>query len=133
MPGAIEFLRAVRAAGYAIVIVTNNGVAEQQLKLVRCGFDVLVDAMVTSEAVSYTHLRAHETVLDLVCRLLLDNKKKTPNRKTELMRIPNKHLIYTSNKSINTLRTTNVLSNPHSLVTNQLQELTSRPHPQTVI
>ena len=26
-------------------------------------------------AVSYTHLRAHETVLDLVCRLLLENKK----------------------------------------------------------
>ena len=29
------------------------------------------------EAVSYTHLRAHETVLDLVCRLLLEKKKKT--------------------------------------------------------
>ena len=28
-----------------------------------------------SEAVSYTHLRAHETVLDLVCRLLLEKKK----------------------------------------------------------
>ena len=27
-----------------------------------------------SQAVSYTHLRAHETVLDLVCRLLLENK-----------------------------------------------------------
>ena len=27
-------------------------------------------------AVSYTHLRAHETVLDLVCRLLLVKKKK---------------------------------------------------------
>ena len=27
-------------------------------------------------AVSYTHLRAHETVLDLVCRLLLETKKK---------------------------------------------------------
>ena len=26
-------------------------------------------------AVSYTHLRAHETVLDLVCRLLLEKKK----------------------------------------------------------
>ena len=26
--------------------------------------------------VSYTHLRAHETVLDLVCRLLLEKKKK---------------------------------------------------------
>ena len=25
-------------------------------------------------AVSYTHLRAHETVLDLVCRLLLETK-----------------------------------------------------------
>ena len=25
-------------------------------------------------AVSYTHLRAHETVLDLVCRLLLEKK-----------------------------------------------------------
>ena len=27
-------------------------------------------------AVSYTHLRAHETVLDLVCRLLLEKKHK---------------------------------------------------------
>ena len=27
------------------------------------------------EPVSYTHLRAHETVLDLVCRLLLETKK----------------------------------------------------------
>ena len=26
--------------------------------------------------VSYTHPRAHETVLDLVCRLLLEKKKK---------------------------------------------------------
>ena len=26
--------------------------------------------------VSYTHLRAHETVLDLVCRLLLEKKKE---------------------------------------------------------
>ena len=27
-------------------------------------------------SVSYTHLRAHETVLDLVCRLLLEKKKQ---------------------------------------------------------
>ena len=27
-------------------------------------------------AVSYTHLRAHETVLDIVCRLLLEKKKQ---------------------------------------------------------
>ena len=32
--------------------------------------DELAGAYVT--AVSYTHLRAHETVLDLVCRLLLE-------------------------------------------------------------
>jgi len=29
----------------------------------------------TIDSVSYTHLRAHETVLDLVCRLLLEKKK----------------------------------------------------------
>ncbi len=27
--------------------------------------------------VSYTHLRAHETVLDLVCRLLLEKKNNS--------------------------------------------------------
>ena len=31
----------------------------------------------TMLAVSYTHLRAHETVLDLVCRLLLEKKNTT--------------------------------------------------------
>ena len=30
----------------------------------------------TIATVSYTHLRAHETVLDLVCRLLLEKKKE---------------------------------------------------------
>ena len=31
--------------------------------------------------VSYTHLRAHETVLDLVCRLLLEKKKSKKRNK----------------------------------------------------
>ena len=35
---------------------------------------------VSTRAVSYTHLRAHETVLDLVCRLLLEKKKKHHNK-----------------------------------------------------
>ena len=35
------------------------------------------EAMYSNTPVSYTHLRAHETVLDLVCRLLLEKKKKT--------------------------------------------------------
>ena len=30
---------------------------------------------ICANPVSYTHLRAHETVLDLVCRLLLEKKK----------------------------------------------------------
>ena len=32
--------------------------------------------------VSYTHLRAHETKANLVCRLLLEKKKKTKKKKT---------------------------------------------------
>eukprot|EP00656_Telonema_subtile_P041506 TRINITY_DN46691_c0_g1_i1.p1 TRINITY_DN46691_c0_g1~~TRINITY_DN46691_c0_g1_i1.p1 ORF type:complete len:165 (-),score=16.56 TRINITY_DN46691_c0_g1_i1:1-495(-) len=32
-------------------------------------------------SVSYTHLRAHETVLDIVCRLLLEKKKEKKKRK----------------------------------------------------
>ena len=35
----------------------------------------VIDRVGAVDTVSYTHLRAHETVLDLVCRLLLDNKK----------------------------------------------------------
>eukprot|EP00831_Metopus_contortus_P014699 TRINITY_DN16094_c0_g1_i3.p1 TRINITY_DN16094_c0_g1~~TRINITY_DN16094_c0_g1_i3.p1 ORF type:complete len:262 (-),score=27.37 TRINITY_DN16094_c0_g1_i3:29-814(-) len=35
-----------------------------------------VKSMVDPESVSYTHLRAHETSLHLVCRLLLEKKKK---------------------------------------------------------
>ena len=31
--------------------------------------------MISGVPVSYTHLRAHETVLDLVCRLLLEKKR----------------------------------------------------------
>src|SRR5450756_2798740 len=36
----------------------------------------LAFALETVKAVSYTHLRAHETRHDLVCRLLLEKKKK---------------------------------------------------------
>ena len=39
------------------------------------------DARQIGVPVSYTHLRAHETVLDLVCRLLLE-KKKIQKRQT---------------------------------------------------
>ena len=35
-----------------------------------------IDGSATVKAVSYTHLRAHETPEHLVCRLLLEKKKK---------------------------------------------------------
>ena len=37
--------------------------------------------------VSYTHLRAHETVLDLVCRLLLAKKKLTQQTINNILQI----------------------------------------------
>ena len=40
-------------------------------------------AMLAADPVSYTHLRAHETVLDLVCRLLLEKKKNTTREAKE--------------------------------------------------
>ena len=36
----------------------------------------LIENLQYAQAVSYTHLRAHETVLDLACRLLLEKKNK---------------------------------------------------------
>ena len=46
----------------------------------------------SSDAVSYTHLRAHETVLDLVCRLLLEKKKNTQYNEDD-----DAHRLYTAN------------------------------------
>ena len=43
---------------------------------------VVLDADERPGPVSYTHLRAHETVLDLVCRLLLEKKKNTQQAHT---------------------------------------------------
>ena len=44
--------------------------------------------------VSYTHLRAHETVLDLVCRLLLEKKKTKKKHVSDKARQnKNKHII----------------------------------------
>ena len=48
-----------------------------------------VKLQITAGPVSYTHLRAHETVLDLVCRLLLEKKKTRPHAKAILRVIQN--------------------------------------------
>ena len=42
-----------------------------KMKILESAYNEIINTI----AVSYTHLRAHETVLDLVCRLLLEKKK----------------------------------------------------------
>ena len=48
---------------------------ELDMRLVTIDIGRYYDSRSTRRAVSYTHLRAHETVLDLVCRLLLEKKQ----------------------------------------------------------
>ena len=43
--------------------------------------ETMVEAARIVEAVSYTHLRAHETGRNLVCRLLLEKKKNSKKKK----------------------------------------------------
>ena len=47
--------------------------------------------------VSYTHLRAHETVLDLVCRLLLEKKKHHLQNTSLLDYVLNRNIQCTEN------------------------------------
>lgn len=49
VPGALTLVAAVKSAGWHLVIVTNNVVREQRLKVERGGLTPWVDALVTSE------------------------------------------------------------------------------------
>lgn len=51
VPGALDVLHALAERNVPVVIVTNNGVAEQRLKLARTGMSALIRALVTSEEV----------------------------------------------------------------------------------
>ena len=51
--------------------------------LLACAFTVVTDMGIIA-SVSYTHLRAHETGRNLVCRLLLEKKKTGPDSYTHL-------------------------------------------------
>ena len=58
-----------------IYLVINNNLVEA-FKVVSYEIEGGDDRKIEFlKSVSYTHLRAHETVLDLVCRLLLEKKK----------------------------------------------------------
>jgi HAD superfamily hydrolase (TIGR01549 family) len=49
--GAVELARALQSAAVPLIIVTNNIVAEQRIKLAHCGLTDLVTSLVTSEEV----------------------------------------------------------------------------------
>ena len=51
VPGAVPMLDALAAADVPVVIVTNNGVAEQKLKLERVDLANRISALITSEEV----------------------------------------------------------------------------------
>ena len=56
---------------------------------------VMVSSAIAIDPVSYTHLRAHETVLDLVCRLLLEKKKHPQNHiylSTQYESVPSRYI-----------------------------------------
>ena len=66
-------------AGIEGPIIKNK--LSYHLSFRRTFLDVWVKELAGFIAVSYTHLRAHETVLDLVCRLLLETKKTNKTKK----------------------------------------------------
>eukprot|EP00831_Metopus_contortus_P026511 TRINITY_DN22542_c0_g1_i1.p1 TRINITY_DN22542_c0_g1~~TRINITY_DN22542_c0_g1_i1.p1 ORF type:complete len:102 (-),score=21.50 TRINITY_DN22542_c0_g1_i1:17-322(-) len=69
-----------------------SSAASDVYKRQKQGFPHIIHAW---SAVSYTHLRAHETSLHLVCRLLLEKKKKN-NVSTDLehKHYRQKHAVY---------------------------------------
>ena len=61
-----------------LLILQKLEILENQMEFtVRSSYFGIVYDDLYNASVSYTHLRAHETVLDLVCRLLLEKKQKS--------------------------------------------------------
>jgi putative hydrolase of the HAD superfamily len=53
VPGALALAAAIRTAGLRLVIVTNNIVSEQRLKMDRCKLSPHVDLLLTSQEAGY--------------------------------------------------------------------------------
>ena len=67
----------IEGAGKADVAAGDQGAVDLDRRGAAVDRDGVQLADVIGIPVSYTHLRAHETVLDLVCRLLLEKKNNT--------------------------------------------------------
>ena len=86
----ITLIGSVQVFGH-ILLLTSGGPGQsttgvvyyiyyQAFQFFQTGYASALAVVLFVVTVSYTHLRAHETVLDLVCRLLLEKKKcKIPN------------------------------------------------------
>src|SRR5665811_364749 len=68
--GYVEFVRDFRFKGNPKMSIRKLFVLAADAIFSFSRFPVRFCLIIGSIAVSYTHLRAHETVLDLVCRLL---------------------------------------------------------------
>ena len=68
--GSEDFLRRFRNESKAIALLSHPNI----VKIYDVGFNEQI------QSVSYTHLRAHETGRNLVCRLLLEKKKTKQNK-----------------------------------------------------
>src|SRR5665811_791146 len=76
LPAICVETRHMRAVLKAQINKTDRNDARGMAQMIRVGLyrPVHVKTLRSQKPVSYTHLRAHETVLDLVCRLLLEKK-----------------------------------------------------------
>eukprot|EP00831_Metopus_contortus_P060554 TRINITY_DN52450_c0_g1_i1.p1 TRINITY_DN52450_c0_g1~~TRINITY_DN52450_c0_g1_i1.p1 ORF type:complete len:206 (+),score=31.38 TRINITY_DN52450_c0_g1_i1:173-790(+) len=75
------YRRCSKNSGYKYVDMLDENEKEREDKYLKVRFDNMSRLFNSTKKskfpVSYTHLRAHETSLHLVCRLLLEKKKKT--------------------------------------------------------
>ena len=94
----------VSISGYHIAEAGANPISQLAFTLAN-GF--------TFVAVSYTHLRAHETVLDLVCRLLLEKKKKKINITDCIQNLAIRIIRSTHRQPISDLKLSHNTTNPH--------------------
>ena len=79
--GPVDY--SIECAGDGFNLQAMDGLTGSELRLLKRPSVAVPDS---TGPVSYTHLRAHETVLDLVCRLLLEKKKQTNTQHTTNLR-----------------------------------------------
>ena len=71
----LAFLIASCSPEHSKIVIAEYNDAKISMDEFEKAYSKNVGGLEAAKAVSYTHLRAHETVLDLVCRLLLEKKK----------------------------------------------------------